>query len=172
MPHRSRRFVAQLLLTAAVPASALAQQPRRLGPSEVAAIKQEVKAASDKYFRDFSEHKMESLDESYFVPLITFGANDITVRSTREEVIKRAVDSYDQFRPEATGYLRSEMPNPDICVINTGTALVSGTWYRIKNDGSRMSESGIVYFWGKTKAGWRMVGWAGASTGLSIQCTP
>jgi hypothetical protein len=129
-------------------------------PVDVAAVKKEVKAASDQYFRLFSEHKMQSLDESYNVPLITLGPNAIVARTTREQVIERAVNSYNQWLPETTGYLRSEMPNPTICVLNAGAAIVSGKWYRIKQDGSQMTESGIAYFWGKTNTGWRMAGWA------------
>jgi hypothetical protein len=132
-----------------------------MGSEDIAVIKKDVKAASDRYFRLFSEHQMSTLDEVYNVPLITVGPNEIVARTTREQVIQRAVTSYDQWSPEKTGYLRSEMPNPTICVLNPGAAIVSGKWYRIKKDGSVMTESGIAYFWGKTKAGWRMIGWAG-----------
>jgi hypothetical protein len=170
MASRFHSFVAVVLFASVASAALVAQQPQRMTAAEIASITAEVKKASDKYFKDFSDHKMETLDESYNVPLITLGGNGVTIRSTRDDVIKRAVDSYNQYLPEKTGYLRSEMPNPNICVVNSGTAIVSGNWYRIKKDGSQMSESGIVYFWTKTPAGWRMLGWAGASTTLAITC--
>jgi hypothetical protein len=166
-PYRWMNAIGVFLIVMLAPAQGQ-RQGQRLGPLDVAAIKNDVKAASDKYFRLFSEHKMSALDEIYNVPLITIGPNGVTARTTREQVIERAVTSYDQFLPEKTGYLRSEMPNPTICVLNAGAAIVSGKWYRIKKDESVMSESGIAYFWGKTKDGWRMIGWAGTES--IVQC--
>src|SRR5262245_37790969 len=100
MAHRSPYLALAALVVGSMSASLMAQQEQRMTAAEIASITAEVKKASDKYFKDFSDHKMETLDESYNVPLITMGGNGITVRSTREEVIKSAVDSYNQWLPE------------------------------------------------------------------------
>lgn len=149
-------------------AYALAQQPPP-SPEQVAAIKNEVTAAVDNYYRLFSEHNMKALPEGVFaIPWIVIGNTGPQADVTKEQAFKRFDESHSQL--VKNGWGKSVFTTENVCVLNANAAIASGYNTRYKTDGSVMSVGGVSYLFGKTKDGWKIVSYTGHAKGKVVRC--
>ena len=147
------RFVTPVVLAFAAVSSALAQHR---SAEQEQTIKTEVKAAFDQYYAWFSEGRSDLIAaRAYQAPSLFLAPTSSDVRSSSDAVRARfeAV-----LKPLiADGYVRSEMPNASICVLNETTATVSGRYIRYRKDGSIIGNLGGIYIFTKTTGSWRIV---------------
>jgi hypothetical protein len=96
------------------------------------------------------------------------GGNGVTVRTTEEE-------NLEYFSTAIAGLLergwdKSTFRTKNVCVLGTGSAIVSGTNTRTRADGSVMSVGGVSYVLGTTEDGWRIISFAGHSPDKVVHC--
>lgn len=164
MTHRFSTFA--LILLAALPAAADAQE---LTASEEAVIRAEARHHIETYYGHYYERNMEPLPESIFhIPWILSGSGGVQVTETAEEALE-------SFESSLAGLLerdwdRSIYRTANVCVLNAGTAIVSGTNTRTRADGSIMSVGGVSYILGMTDDGWRIISYSGHSPDKVVRC--
>lgn len=121
------------------------------------------------YYRLFSERNMEALPDQVFnIPWMTFGANGINVNPSRLEAMVGWQSSLIGLLQR--GWDHSEFTVEQVCVLNEGTAIVSGYNTRYAGDGSEMSVGSLVYFLAKSAEDWRIVGYTGVERGKLATC--
>lgn len=169
MKHTDRNtFVASLFMILALAASppAAAQE---LTPSEEAAIKADAQRHVEHYYNLYYERNPEALSTEIFtLPWMVMGGNGVTTRTTEEE-------NLEYFSSAIAGLLergwdKSTFRTRSVCVLGTGSAIVSGTNTRTRADGSVMSVGGVSYILGKTEDGWRIISFAGHSPDKAVSC--
>jgi hypothetical protein len=157
-----------LLILLPLATSISGQQPP-LSAKDVAAIKTEVTAAVDKYYRLFSEQNMKALPEEVFnIPWIVIGGNGPQPDLTKEQALGRFEASLKQLIE--SGWGKSVFTTEAVCVLNANAAIASGYNTRYKKDGTVMSVGGVSYLFGKTKDGWRVVSYTGHAKGKVVRC--
>jgi uncharacterized NTF2-like protein DUF6841 len=67
-------------------------------------------------------------------------------------------------------YERSDTRTANVCILNDGAALLSGTFVRYLKDGSVMSEIAGTYLFAKTAPGWRIVAQVSHSADRVVKC--
>jgi hypothetical protein len=145
-----------------------AQQPQ-LSAADVEAIKKDVTAAVDKYYRLFSEHNMKALpEEVYTIPWIIIGGSGPQADLTKEQALARFEGSLKQLVEQ--GWQKSVFTTDNVCVLNASAAIASGRNTRYKKDGSVMSVGGVSYWFGKSKEGWKIVSYTGHPAGKVVRC--
>jgi hypothetical protein len=156
------------LASVCLSAAAASAQPS-LTTDEIAKIKKEVTAAVHHYYRLFSERNTKALPEEVFhVPLIYLSPEGAQVDATPQEVTARTEGNLKRLLE--SGWDRSEFPSPSVCVLNAGSAIASGRFYRYKKDGSVLSENAVTYIFGKTAKGWRIVSYGGHPLDRVVPC--
>ena len=132
------------------------QVTAQLDDAEREAIATEIAAALVNYHRLFSTGTpAEMADQIYGIPLLSVSNNGATTAwNTRAEVIEMLTGLLANIR--ATGWDRSSMPSPQICVLGSGSGFASGQFIRYREDGSEISRSGMAYVFQKKEEGWRM----------------
>lgn len=169
----TRRWIDRLTVTVAVSVLSVASsyaQGGALKPDQVASIEREVTAALQNYYRLYSEKNNAALGAGvFFEPWIQLGGRGPQLQHTApDEIAKRFADSVAGL--EAQGWVKSEYPNPIVCVINSSTAIASGEFKRYRKDGSVLSVNGTTYLFGRTPEGWRIVSYFGHEVGKVIGC--
>jgi hypothetical protein len=141
------------------PASALAQPASHDKPpaAEQAAIKKDVLAAMQAYYAFYGARDAEALSTQVFnLPWTMVGGSGVRVEKTPDEVKTRFQAGLKGM--DETGYARSVLDNPAVCVLSANAAFVSGTYHREKQDGTLIgSQSASTYLFAKTTDGWRVV---------------
>jgi hypothetical protein len=163
------RLTSVVMLAMVAPSLVLAQAPDKLSPELTQTIKKEVTAALHTYYDYYNAQNMKAMAESvYHIPFVGVGANGFRVQSTKEEVsaaheahLKNLIDS---------GWVRSEFPNPSVCVLNENMASASGQFKRYKKDGSVLSVNANTYFFGKTSDGWKIFSFTNHSLDKVVTC--
>ncbi len=162
---RTMSVTALLLVLALGPVAA--QQP--LSAADTEAIKKEVTAAVDTYYRLFSEQKMAALPEQvYNIPWILIAGSGPQADLTKEQALERFNASLKQLL--ANGWAKSVFTTKNVCVLNANAAIATGFNTRTKKDGSVLQVAGVAYLFGKTKDGWRIVSYTGVPVDKVVRC--
>jgi hypothetical protein len=145
------------LLTGASLTGAEAQSHDKPSAAEQAAIKQDVLAAMQAYYAFYGARDADSLSTKVFnLPWTMVGGNGVRVEKTPEEVKARFQAGLKGM--DETGYARSVLDNPTVCVLSANAAFISGKYHREKQDGTMIgSQSASTYFFARTSDGWRVV---------------
>ena len=162
--------IASLFLTLAL-ASREPAAAQGLTSSEETAIKSEAQRHVELYYNFYYEQNPQALSTQIFtVPWFTMGANGITTYTTEEE-------NLDYFSSAIAGLLergwdKSTFRTKNVCVFGAGSAIVSGTNTRTRQDGSIMSVGGVSYVLGTMGDGWRIISFASHSADKVVRCEP
>lgn len=164
-PARVTTATALIVLLALAPLAAQQQPPQ----VDVAAVKKDVTAAVDAYYRLFSEQNMKALPEQiYNIPWILISGSGPQVDLTKEQALTRFETSLKGLLE--SGWGKSVFTTTNVCVLNASAAIASGFNTRYKKDGSVMSVGGVAYIFGKTKEGWRIVSYTSIDKDKIVRC--
>jgi hypothetical protein len=145
-----------------------AQQPQ-MSAADKDAVKKDVTATLDKYYRLFTELKPDALASEVFnIPWVVIGGNGPQADMTKDEAQARFQASMKQLVD--SGWGKSVFTTENVCVLNANAAIASGYNTRYKKDGSVMSVGGVTYILGKAKDGWRIVSYSGHPKGTVVRC--
>ena len=153
-----------LVLASSSPASG-----QELTASEEAVIKAEVQRHVERYYDFYYERNPEALSTEIFsLPWMSIGGTGASVRTTEEENLA-------YFESAIAGLLerdwnRSIYTTKNVCVLSTGSAIVSGTNTRTRTDGSIMSVGGVAYVLGKIDGSWRIISFSGHAPNKVVRC--
>jgi hypothetical protein len=158
-----------LLVAATLVATPSAEQQAPPSAADVAAIKKDVVATIDKYYRLFTERNPKGIaDEAFNIPWIVIGGSGPQADLTKEQATARFEASIKQL--VESGWGKSIFTTENVCVINANAAIASGYNTRYKTDGSVMSVGGVSYILGKAKDGWRIISYTSHPKGKQIRC--
>jgi hypothetical protein len=144
--------------------TAVAQQTRSRDTA-----KAEVRAAWDEYMRAFSSRRADLIaDRSYTAPSASLSVGGVTFSMTAADVKSRFESSIGTLA--ARNYARSETRSANVCILNDGAAILSGTFVRYLNDGSVMSEIAGTYLFTRTPPGWRIVAQVSHTAKEVVKC--
>jgi hypothetical protein len=153
----------------AVFVSLLGLQYPPLTASEVGAADREVRVVIETYYRLFNERNPTAMSEQLFhLPWIYLDPEGARLFENREETAQLFEESLASIVPR--GWVRSEFPEPNVCVLSLGAATVSGTFYRYKKDGSVLSQHGVSYVLGRTPSGWRVTALSSHPPERAVAC--
>lgn len=148
--------------------SARAQQPP-MSAADKDAVKKDVTATLDKYYRLFTELKPDVLATEVFnIPWIVIGGSGPQADMTKDQAQARFQASMKQL--VESGWAKSVFTTENVCVLNANAAIASGYNTRYKKDGSVISVGGVTYILGKSKDGWRIVSYSGHQKGTVVRC--
>ena len=132
-------------------------------------MKADVRAAWDQYMRDFSSRRADLIAErSYTAPSASLAGSGVVFSMTPADVKSRFESSIGAL--VAKNYERSDTRTANVCILNDGAAILSGTFVRYLKDGSVMSEIAGTYLFAKTAPGWRIVAQIGHSADRVVKC--
>ena len=141
-----------------------------LTASEEALIKAEAQRHVERYYNYYFERNPEALSTEIFtLPWMSIGASGVTVSTTQAENLERFEAAIAGLVER--GWNRSIFTTKTVCVLNAGTAIVSGTNTRTRTDGSIMSVGGVSYLLGKADDGWRIASYSGHPPNQVVHCT-
>jgi hypothetical protein len=133
-------------------------------------MKSDIRAAWDQYIRDFSSRRADLIAErSYTAPSASLAGNGVVFSMTQADVKSRFESSIGAL--VAKNYERSDTRTANICILNDGAAILSGTFVRYLKDGSVMSEIAGTYLFAKTAPGWKIVAQIGHSADRVMKCS-
>ena len=113
-----------LLVMPALVARLNAQPQAPPSASEVAAIKKDVVATIDKYYRLFTERNPKGIaDETFNIPWIVIGGGGPQADVTKEQATARFEASMKQLVD--SGWGKSIFTTENVCVINANAAIAS-----------------------------------------------
>ncbi len=157
-------MAASLLVVWSVPASA----QQALSSEEVQA-EAEARATIDRYYRLFSEHRMDELPDGIFhIPWVVIGGGGVNADTSREEALARFEGSLANLLEQ--GWQRSEFTITNVCVLNANAAIVSGYNTRYHEEGSEMSVGGVSYLLGKDGDQWKIISYTGHPRERVVRC--
>ena len=171
MKHPDRTtLVATLLLT--ISFSLLSSAPaagQELSAAQIALIEAQAQRHVERYYNFYYERNPEALSTEIFtLPWYTLGANGITARSTEAENLAFFSSAIAGLLDR--GWDKSTFRTKTVCVLNAGSAIVSGTNTRSRADGSIMSVGGVSYMLGTTSDGWRIISFASHPPYKLVDC--
>ena len=121
-----------------------------------AEVKTAVRAAWDAYIEAFSARRTEEIArEIYSAPSFRTGAEGAAVLGTAADTQASFDAIHRQLAPE--GYDHSETERTEICVINSGTALLSAYFTRYRTDGTVLLRGASSYLFAKVDGDWRIL---------------
>jgi hypothetical protein len=133
-------------------------------------MKAEIRAVWDDYIRSFSAGRADLIAKrSYTAPSASLPGSGVTFFMTPADVKARFESTIGTL--VAKNYERSDTRTANICLLNDGAALLSGTFVRYLKDGSVMSEIAGTYLFGKTAAGWRIMAQVAHSADKVVKCS-
>ena len=145
-----------------------AQQPP-MSAADKDAVKKDVTATLDKYYRLFTELKPDALaTEVFHIPWVVIGGSGPQADLTKDQAQARFQASMKQLVD--SGWAKSIFTTESVCVLNANAAIASGYNTRYKKDGSVMSVGGVTYILGKATEGWRIVSYSGHPKGTNVRC--
>jgi hypothetical protein len=151
-----------VMLTMNVPTAAQAPAPAANDQT----LKAEVNAFMDQYWTLFSAGKIDELVERIYHPI---GQLSNSGHASIEELRKRFPDSRKAML--AGGYVRSQMPVRNVCIVSPTVAIVSGRGIRYLKDDKVMAEFGWTYTLLKGATGWRMTAIFSHDPNKALICT-
>ncbi len=166
MKHSCRTIVVAALFLVLASLPAVGQE---MTAAEEALIKAEAQRHVEGYYNLYYERNPQALStDPFHLPWMTIGGNGISVHTTEEENLAF-------FEAAIAGLLerdwnRSIFTTKNVCVLNAGTAIVSGTNTRTRADGSIMSVGGVTYILGKADDSWRIVSYSGHAPNKLVVC--
>jgi hypothetical protein len=169
MKHAFRTTVVASLFLILALASREPASAQGLTSSAAAVIKVEAQRHVEQYYNFYYEQNSQALSTKIFtVPWFTMGGNGITAYTTEEE-------NLEYFSSAIAGLLergwdKSTFRTKNVCVFGAGSAIVSGTNTRTRQDGSIMSVGGVSYVLGTTGDGWRIISFASHSSDKVVRC--
>jgi hypothetical protein len=129
---------------------------QQMSPAETEAVRKDVTAHIDKYYRVFSEQKPDVLAREVFnIPWLVIGGSGPQADLSIEQAQERFAASMKQL--VESGWARSVFTTENVCVLNANAAIASGYNTRYRKDDSVISVGGVTYILGKSKEGWRIV---------------
>ena len=141
-----------------------------LSASEEALIRAEAQRHVEWYYNLYFERNPEALSTEIFtLPWMSIGASGATVSTTEAENLERFEAAIAGLVER--GWNRSIFTTKTVCVLNAGSAIVSGTNTRTRTDGSIMSVGGVSYFLAKGEDGWRIASYSGHPPNKVVHCT-
>ena len=156
----SMPLLAFALLTVETPAEA-----QSLDEASREAVRAELDAFFDQYYAWYSVGAADEVSRgAYNVPFFRGG----NVLGTREEVRQSVAEAW--ARLDAQGYVGSDMPDRNICVLSDSAAIVSGRGIRRHRDGGLLGEYGWTYTLVMTADGWRILTIAGHDPAVAVRC--
>jgi hypothetical protein len=168
-PDRTTLF-STLLLT--ISFSLLSNAPaagQELTAAGTALIEAQAQRHVERYYNFYYERNPEALSTEIFtLPWYTMGANGITARSTEAENLAFFSSAIAGLLDR--GWDKSTFRTKTVCVLNAGSAIVSGTNTRSRADGSIMSVGGVSYMLGNTSDGWRIISFASHPPDKLVDC--
>ena len=130
------------------------------------AVRDELDAFFDQYYAWYSAGAADEISRhAYNVPYLLGNG---TALSTRDEVRQWVADAW--TRLDAQGYAGSDMPERNICVLGSGSAIVSGRGIRRHREGGLLGEYGWTYLLVNTDDGWRIISIFGHDPALAARC--
>jgi hypothetical protein len=166
MKHVYRTIaVAALLLIMAHPGPAAGQE---MTAAQEALFETQAQRHVERYYNFYYERDPQSLSTEIFSsPWMTIGANGIHIITQEENLayFEAAIEGL-----IARDWNRSTFTTKNVCVLTSGSAIVSGTNTRSRTDGSIMSVGGVTYILGKTDEGWRITSYSGHSPNKIVRC--
>jgi hypothetical protein len=133
------------------------------------AAKAEIRAVWDDYIRSFSARRADLIAErSYTVPSASLPGSGVTFFMTPADVKTRFESTIGAL--VAKNYERSDTRTANVCILNDGAAILSGTFVRYLKDGSVMSEIAGTYLFAKTAPGWRIMAQISHSSDRVVKC--
>ncbi len=137
---------------------------------EKQSIADEVALALRNYHNVFSNASPSTMaDQIYGVPLVSVSATgETTTWRTRAEVIAMLSSLTTNLREQ--GWVRSAMPNPQICVFGRDAGIAVGEFVRYREDGSEISRIGMSYVFEKRDGEWKMTAFVAQAEGQSSPC--
>jgi hypothetical protein len=151
-------------MSAASVTMALGQTPAPAASNDQ--LKAEVNKFMDQYWDLFSAGKIDELVERIYHPS---GQLSNGGHASIEELRKRFPDSRKAML--AGGYVRSQMPVRNVCVVSPTVAIVSGRGLRYLKDDKVMAEFGWTYTLLKGPNGWRMAAIFTHEPNKALVCT-
>ncbi len=144
------------LASAPVATSAAAQQaPARMSADDVAKIKVAVTGVVTAYARYYTERNAKGVVDNVFAsPSYSVSGAGVTLNDPAKQI---AQTDANMKRMAETGWAKSEIPNPKVCVLNASAAVASGNFYRYRADGTEHSRGSETFVLAKTASGWRVV---------------
>lgn len=140
-----------------------------LSAAQRAMIEEDARHHVETYYNHFYERNMAPLPTEIFtIPWILLGGGGLQITTSAED----ALASFEQSLASllARDWNRSVWHTTSVCVLNAGTAMVSGTNTRTAVDGSTMSVGGVTYILGRTEDGWRITSYAGHAADRAVSC--
>jgi hypothetical protein len=133
------------------------------------AMKADIRAVWDDYIRSFSTGRADLIAErSYTAPSASLAGSGVVFSMTPAEIKTRFATSISAL--VARNYDHSETRTANICILNDGAAILSGTFVRYLKDGAVMSEIAGTYLFAKTAPGWRIVAQVGHTADRVVKC--
>ena len=118
--------------------------------------KAEILAAWNAYIAAFSAGQTDVVaNRSYATPSFQVGEQGANVRMTENDT-KLAFDEIHQYLA-AERYSHSETDTAAICVLNSGSALLTAHFTRYRNDNSVLTKGASAYLFGKFDGDWRII---------------
>ena len=155
MISRTIPFAIALLFAFASGPVQAQQPPARMSADDVAKIKVAVTGVVTAYGRYYTERNAKAVVENVFAsPSYSVSGGGVTLNDPAKQVAQTEAN---MKRMAETGWVKSELPNPKVCVLNASAAVASGTYYRYRADGSEHSRGSETFVLGKTANGWRVV---------------
>ena len=155
MKHIGKQTGLRLLCAAMIGISAPAMAQQKLSDGDIAKIKSDVSAAVTTYVRAFSARDAKSVvEKSYSQPSLTLGAQGATVNDPAQQ-IERTQGS--MKRLQEAGWVRADLRDTVVCVMNPNAALASANLYRYKADGSEHLLGSETILFARTPDGWRII---------------
>ena len=135
-------------------------QQAQLSAADITKIKGEVEAALNHYVKLFSAQDAKGIATTVFSnPSMAMGPNGPTVQ-TPDKVQANYQKSFDDLKKQ--DYDHSVFSNMKVCVTSANSAIIGGTFKRIKKDGSEIMEARASYLYTKTPDGWRLLSTLGS----------
>ena len=169
MKSRSQTAVFASLLFVSIMIQVRPALGQELTAAETALIEAQAQRHVELYYNYYYERNPEALaSEIFTLPWYTMGANGLVARSTEAENLEYFSSAIDGLL--ARGWDRSIFRTVNVCVLNAGAAIVSGTNTRTRGDGSIMSVGGVSYMLGTTEDGWRIISFASHPPNQVVHC--
>lgn len=159
-------IAAALVASALVPGFLEAQQ---LDASQRALLEAQARSHIETYYDHYYERDMDPLPtEIFHIPWILLDAEGPQATESRGEASTNFQEGLESLLDQ--GWDRSTFRPEDVCILNPGAAIVSGTNTRTRADGSVMSVGGVSYILARSDDGWRIVSYASHSPDRIVRC--
>jgi hypothetical protein len=164
---RSRILAIGVLVVLAVTASSSKVDSQQTSSRD--AMKAEVRAAWDDYIRSFSSRRADLIAErSYTAPSASLAGGGVVFSMTPSDVKARFESTIGAL--VAQDYERSDTRTANVCILNDGAAILSGTFVRYLKNDSVMSEIAGTYLFARTAPGWRIVAQISHTADRVVKC--